>query len=1396
MTGLQLVAPTRRSLAPLALLALLTLGWPGGRAEAQPLQPGSEVLIYSWGHGRALRMTDGYRLDGSQLASASSLPASWTWERFLVVPFGASGDIALYSLAHQAFVRVGPSGVVDGEPREDMRYAPPHALRVVEVGGRKAFYAVAAKRFLAYGGVGSVGSIAAAEPSVPAGQDSRVTFTVRELRPPLASAPADLAAAAAAAQALPGFSAIADRLGAATADDNGYRLLRAPTMAVYAFKGAAWHASLELERPTTFTMPGVDQIGSVTFTTVAMVASSATEQLPLDRLPYGLRGALDGFATAGALPLSAGINVFIAGRPNDGGPLGQLKSALGLASEDVRITGTVGAGVFTRALHAADPSIPEAGAQDVAMTVTLPAMAPPLFRDLAAAARANFDLTVHRTTLTVRASAATPSTWSVTGAMAATARLAGQAFEASGALVVSGSGTSRTVTAELWADTATSLFGIDALRLQRVGARLSTSGTTSTIGLQARLAVNGGPAVTTSFAAVMNGTTLQEIRTSLVGTLPLGSLGLDARDVGSFSLANPTVGFMPATGEGFVGGRAAWTRPGEASPRLTVDAVVHARRAPSAGLAVFLKLTSAAKLSDVLGASAGAFDLPIPSGVLIASTVDFSTANGLPSAAQDMVAAIAGTSPPLSIRRGLALVTSIPASQLPRGFSGPVVIGGAIGFSPPSLALSASIATFTLPAEITSQIPLQSVAPKVFLRLSSAPALEVGVGMDLTFIDRLGGDRTVTMAGEMSGVLSSAGVSATLKGQLASDWVDPFGFTGLTIEQDTGLGFAGTADGSVAMTAWGAATIGAQTYGLGGSIGVRLSTVIPTPQSVALRLEASELSLLAPAQVGQVFLNNASKLVDRLRTAGGAALSGELRTALELWRTNVAGIDMPARLASVMPAVEPLQTMMTLELEDAVLFLATPGAATAGFPALDDIGVQVKGTLVQKARPTDAKDAAGDRVLASVDTYLTVKKGFQLRAMLADLAIGPLAITGASIDVGAGIPFVHRPAAAPRFRVSGAAALAGVELAHVDVDVGTHTIHADAGINLGPCRATVVATPKIGSLVALYSPHSRRFLRIEPSGALTAGPVGDGAPTSLPWNYTQQQFRVVDGGNGTLAFENEGTDRYLRMNDATMEAPALAALPASYIDQRFDVVLAGGGTIGLYNPRWKRFVRVNGGGGVDTSSPQPDPSLPADWAWERLQVVQLTRGADCSPVGVAGALGGDLTGVASFRVSGSARLTFPRVAMVQVPPLEGSFQLGTDGIAITEDVDFEGVRFRMTGTLTSLADWRVDGAAGANLAAKDFYLGQTRIATVTPDAGSGLSLHAAPDGSWVRARGGVAVSIPLLGNWAARAFHLGIDGELGGGDRAFELVLRDVPDPATAFATRKDVTIRIPLFKP
>jgi hypothetical protein len=212
--------------------------------------------------------------------------------------------------------------------------------------------------------------------------------------------------------------------------------------------------------------------------------------------------------------------------------------------------------------------------------VTLPAIVPPPFKDLSAAEREVVDLAIP--SLTVAVTKAGPAV-SFGGTFVAKVKLFGNAADVKGTLAITRlpDGTDIAVTGETTLDVR-DLFGLSGVRLQALGvdATLSDRAGKKSLGfgLQARVDANGLRA-TARVGVRMSGTRIRELALGLVGAFPIKLPG----GTEALTITNPEIGLMTESGEGFIGGALEWRKQ-------QVTGVLYARKAPTPGLALFLKV--------------------------------------------------------------------------------------------------------------------------------------------------------------------------------------------------------------------------------------------------------------------------------------------------------------------------------------------------------------------------------------------------------------------------------------------------------------------------------------------------------------------------------------------------------------------------------------------------------------------------------------------------------------------------------------------------------------------------------------------------------------------------------------------------------------------------------------
>jgi hypothetical protein len=133
------------------LAASLTMAMLVGCAPAPKLIIGSTVALYSPEHKRFVRLNSNGFVDAADpVPGPEALPASWLWERFLIVD-GGGGTVALYNERNRRFIRINTLGDADSAFPVDRLPASWTRERFTPVDagwGTIAFYNRASHRFL------------------------------------------------------------------------------------------------------------------------------------------------------------------------------------------------------------------------------------------------------------------------------------------------------------------------------------------------------------------------------------------------------------------------------------------------------------------------------------------------------------------------------------------------------------------------------------------------------------------------------------------------------------------------------------------------------------------------------------------------------------------------------------------------------------------------------------------------------------------------------------------------------------------------------------------------------------------------------------------------------------------------------------------------------------------------------------------------------------------------------------------------------------------------------------------------------------------------------------------------------------------------------------------------
>ncbi|CAE7238427.1 unnamed protein product [Symbiodinium sp. CCMP2456] len=144
---------------------------------------------------------------------------------------------------------------------------------------------------------------------------------------------------------------------------------------------------------------------------------------------------------------------------------------------------------------------------------------------------------------------------------------------------------------------------------------------------------------------------------------------------------------------------------------------------------------------------------------------------------------------------------------------------------------------------------------------------------------------------------------------------------------------------------------------------------------------------------------------------------------------------------------------------------------------------------------------------------------------------------------------------------------------------------------------------KPGSIIALYSPHCRRFMHMNSDKlGVTSEMNGHGVPDHWTW----ERFTVVDAGNGEIALHSAVHNRFVGTGGVSPHRN-VGDLPHDWSSERFTVVEVGNGEMAFYNRHHNRFLQMAANHVGHSGHPPNPPKLPSGWGWERFRVVAAER---------------------------------------------------------------------------------------------------------------------------------------------------------------------------------------------
>ncbi len=867
-----------------------------------------------------------------------------------------------------------------------------------------------------------------------------------------AHAQATQAKASAAASRLAGFKTLATR--ALRSDGSGRFTLQldSPMVSASVFGiaqpgGTAWFGGIKHSQPHRFRAASISSgfasvVGDLRFSHVAVLVAERRAMVPVARVPRAL--GLAPYASGGVLALEAGINLFVSGTPGRTGLLGQLGRGIGLRGT-VRIHGaappTVAAALFTAARARQSSRAPSG---PIALTITLPRFSPEPFASIRDKRALN--VVFDRASLSIRGDG---SSLSVSGSHAATITVAGRATRVSGTFKVVRRGRAYEIGITGTAALGRSAPSMLGFRVTSIGIDTALRpGTNLAFGLSAGVRLPTGRTVSGIVSMTVGADRkrrkrIEELTLAITGSLSLRDLRVRLPKANEIRLTNPTIGFNMVRRDGFIGGGLTWR-----AHRLQTRGVVFASangRSQRPGVTLFIEMaqTSLKKLVPRLPRTL--VDIPLPQAVLIMSTAKMTNVpiSDLPSPAKAMMDKIStSTGGTITARDGVSIFTRLstgPIAAFARrlGVTGDLMLGGSIGGftgGRPGFSLYADLPKFQLPAAMGSTfLAVRSVKPRFFASMSGAGGTDLSAGIELEAGVRIG-RQTPVFDGKIFGSVGAKGSSVNFSGTLKGTWPEPLGLKGIIFE-DVVIGLELGASASADITLGGKLRIGGLRYSMQGFLSMQVSPAggVPVPKAIGINLTGDRLGMLTPFEIMDSFVYAAAT-----GPLAAAIKSRSVRRAL----ARAARFKMAAKVKAVMP-------IQSLSLRNFQIYFATPGASHPDLPALDGMGIKIKGQVY-----------LGNKLLGSTDSFLKMPDGLKLDVRMSRFAIGPLRLDRSKLLLRVPIPGLSREL--PKLEITGGG---GVKpfTGSVTVGLGLKQVTFAAKVNVGPLGSASFEARSIGS---------------------------------------------------------------------------------------------------------------------------------------------------------------------------------------------------------------------------------------------------------------------------------------------------------------------------------------------
>jgi len=153
-------------------------------------------------------------------------------------------------------------------------------------------------------------------------------------------------------------------------------------------------------------------------------------------------------------------------------------------------------------------------------------------------------------------------------------------------------------------------------------------------------------------------------------------------------------------------------------------------------------------------------------------------------------------------------------------------------------------------------------------------------------------------------------------------------------------------------------------------------------------------------------------------------------------------------------------------------------------------------------------------------------------------------------------------------------------------------------------------------LVAFWSPEHKKFIKMPagPAGtSMTESSVSENG--SLPEDWSEEGFRVLDAGVGLYAFFNEKHKAFFQMStkiDKSTVRQDATDLPTDWVHEAFKIIDAGNDLNALWSPTSHKFVRMPEDATsayLDVTEERLNASLPAAWTWAHFKIIEIEESA-------------------------------------------------------------------------------------------------------------------------------------------------------------------------------------------